>query len=277
VVSPGRSEGGRRLYSDEDIERLNLLRRATAGGHSVGMVAKLGDQELRAMVAEVEAAASATVGVEGKVVTADETLAQCMAYVRDLDSVSLERTLRRAAVVFGVWDLVLKVVVPLIHEVGEQWHSGQISPAHEHMASAVISRALSWVMDSTASAESAPVIVAATPTGETHELGAMLAAASAAAEGWRVVYLGADLPAKDIANAAVQVGARAVALSVVYPDTVTGAASEVSQLRGLLPPGVAVVVGGSAMEPDGLPPGEGVLVVGDISEFPSVLERLESN
>ena len=37
------------------------------------------------------------------------------------------------------------------------------------------------------------------------------------AEGWHVTYLGPDLPPEEIAAAAIQSGARAVALSIVYP------------------------------------------------------------
>ena len=40
VVKPSRSMGGRRLYSDDDIERLRLLYRATLAGRSIGQVAE---------------------------------------------------------------------------------------------------------------------------------------------------------------------------------------------------------------------------------------------
>src|SRR5919107_4915681 len=41
VVTPSRSDTGRRLYSDTDIERLRLLHRATLAGRSIGQVAGL--------------------------------------------------------------------------------------------------------------------------------------------------------------------------------------------------------------------------------------------
>ena len=39
VVQPTRDEGGRRLYSDADIERLRLLAEATSGGRAIRQVA----------------------------------------------------------------------------------------------------------------------------------------------------------------------------------------------------------------------------------------------
>ena len=57
----------------------------------------------------------------------------------------------------------------------------------------------------------------ATPAGQRHELGALMVAVAAATDGWKVTYLGADLPAAEIAATALQRKARAVALSIVHP------------------------------------------------------------
>jgi methanogenic corrinoid protein MtbC1 len=274
VVSPSRSEGGRRLYSDQDIERFNLVRRATGAGHAIGMVAGLDEAALRAMVTEVEGVGPTPGRTDGELVSAEETVSLCLHFIEGLDAAGLERTLRRSAVVLGVWDLVLQVLVPLIRAVGERWHQGRISPAHERLATSVISRTLAWIVDSTSSDGTAPVIVVGTPSGEPHELGAMLAAAAAAAEGWRVVYLGPNLPADDIANAAKQVGALCVALSIVYPVTAPEAVAQVARLRARLPSTTAIVVGGPA-EPDvEMTPVNGVYFLRELAELPQVLQAL---
>jgi methylmalonyl-CoA mutase cobalamin-binding subunit len=89
--------------------------------------------------------------------------------------------------------------------------------------------------------------VVATPSGQIHELGALLVGAAAANLGWRVTYLGAGLPAAEIAGATKQSGARAVALSLVYPEDGPQLAAELVRLRGSLPAGVPLLVGGRAM------------------------------
>ena len=53
VVHPSRSESGRRLYSEADVERLGLLRAATASGWSIGEVAHRSDEELRELTKPV--------------------------------------------------------------------------------------------------------------------------------------------------------------------------------------------------------------------------------
>lgn len=47
LIVPGRSETGRRLYSENDIAKLTLVKRLTELGHSVSSLAKLSIDELR--------------------------------------------------------------------------------------------------------------------------------------------------------------------------------------------------------------------------------------
>ncbi|MBM3756002.1 MAG: cobalamin B12-binding domain-containing protein [Acidobacteria bacterium] len=81
------------------------------------------------------------------------------------------------------------------------------------------------------------------PPGQLHELGALLAGAAAANLGWHVTYLGPSLPAAEIVGAARQNHARAVALSLVYPEDDPRLAVELAALRQSLPPEIALLAG----------------------------------
>jgi cobalamin-dependent methionine synthase I len=87
--------------------------------------------------------------------------------------------------------------------------------------------------------------VVATPSGQHHEIGAMIAALAAALAGWRVTYLGPDLPAADLARAAREVGAAAVALSLTILDA--AAVEEIRTLRRLTGKRMPILLGGRAM------------------------------
>ena len=50
AVSPERSQTRRRFYTDDDIERLQLLRKAVNGGRSIGQIAELTELELRELI-----------------------------------------------------------------------------------------------------------------------------------------------------------------------------------------------------------------------------------
>ena len=268
AVRPQRSAGRQRLYSEEDVTRLTLLRRVTAAGHSIAQVARLRTEALEALVDAPQAEASrGAPDLEAAVVRT------ALAAAERLDGPALEGTLKRAALALGT-GFVDRIAPRLLTAVGERWHDGALSPAHEHLATSVVRRVLDWLLDAHAPAARAPRIVVATPAGEHHELGAMLGAAAAAAEGWAVVYLGANLPASDIVAAAQQVRARAVALSAVYENR-GGMLAEVKRTARALPRGTTLFAGGRAIDAraDALRDA-GVRVLPDIPTLRRALRRL---
>lgn len=249
AVAPERTATNRRLYPEEQIERLSLLRDVTQAGHSIGHVAKLPTEKLRQLARESHGAngnASQSRSAARKVPATSRFLNEGVAAVKALDARALEETLKSAATELGAQGLLQRVVAPLIVSLGDLWRDGVLTAAHEHFASAVIRIFLGQAAKPFGGTESAPVLVVATPAGQIHELGALLVGAAAANLGWHVTYLGASLPAAEIAGAARQNRARAVALSVVYPEDDPRLEGELTRLREALPPEVTLLVGGRA-------------------------------
>ncbi len=251
AVEPARSPTHRRLYSDDQVRRLQLLTRAVQGGRNIGDVASLSDGELEELIAGDAAAAALADERPGTLETAvgDGARAEalvdvCLAAIRRLDARALEAELERACVALSRTHLIERVLEPVLRAVGEQWRTGELRPAHEHMASAVVRSFLGGLTEAYAPPESAPRIVVTTPLRQRHEMGALLAAASAAAEGWDVLYLGPDLPAEEIAAAVRSSGAGAVGLSVTYPPDDPAIGGELARLGRLLPARVVLLVGG---------------------------------
>ena len=246
VVTPTRSDGGQRMYSDADVERLTLLMRAVTGGRAISQVAKLPMRELRAIVEQDEDSVRAAPAAVLSSNTRESMLAASLLAVERLDAERLESTLRGAVLQLGIDDTLDGVITPLLLTIGSRWHEGLLRPAHEHLATAVVRRTLAWIMENGTPAATAPSLVVATLTGQIHELGGMLTAAAATSHGWRVLYLGVDLPADDIALAANQTRASAVALSFVYPTDDPAIAGELRSLRSALPASTTIIAGGSA-------------------------------
>ncbi len=247
AVEPTRTGTNRRLYSEAQIERLSLLREITQTGHSIGHVAKLPTEKLRKLAAESSGGIRQTARLRSQPLTTPSFLDEAIAAVTALDAPRLEGSLKRAETALGGQGLLQRVVAPLAQTIGELWRDGTITAAHEHFASAVIRIFLGHAAKPFAAAENSPVLVVATPNGQLHELGALLVGATAANLGWQVTYLGASLPAAEIAGAASQNRARAVALSIVYPEDDSRLEGELTRLRELLPAEVAVLAGGRAM------------------------------
>jgi MerR family transcriptional regulator, light-induced transcriptional regulator len=143
------------------------------------------------------------------------------------------------------------------------------------LASVMLRRLLDRVIETASSPFATANIVIATPLGQVHEFGGLLAPATAAAEGWRVTYLGPVLPAEDIAEAAVRTRARAVALSIVSPFSDAALGDELRRLRTAVPKGIALVVGGAASSDAGLVLHEiGAAQLDDLESFRAYLKKL---
>lgn len=248
VVEPGRSPGGHRLYSDEDVERLGLLHRAVSAGRRISRVAGLPPEELKAMVREDDDAAVHRHREvdQGLTSAAEVHLAACLTAVEALDAVRLEKSLMRAAVSLSAPTLIEGVLGPLLASIGERWEHGKLSPGHEHLASSVIRRVLESLMTSVMPGPEAPALVVATPAGQRHEFGALFVAAAAATQGWRVTYLGTDLPADDIAEIARSTGAAGIAISLVFPAEDPRIGTELRELRAEIGPAMPILTGGRA-------------------------------
>jgi MerR family transcriptional regulator, light-induced transcriptional regulator len=277
VVEPTRTGTNRRLYSEDQIRRLSLLREATQAGHSIGNVARLPLSELETLSGR-RAERSLTPPAEPARATSDAAVIQeCLAAVKELDFRGLESALNRAATRLGSQGVLQRVLGPLAEAIGDCWRGGALTAAHEHFATVVIRMFLGQATKPFAASEASPVLVAATLVGQLHELGALLAAATATNLGWHVTYLGPSLPAAEIAGAARQRRARAVALSFVYPEDDPRIAQELARLRELLPPGVDVLAGGracpayrTALDPIGAQP------VRDLAELCVALDNLRA-
>jgi MerR family transcriptional regulator, light-induced transcriptional regulator len=245
AVTPARSENGARLYSDADIERLILLRAATRGGRGIGHVAKLSTRALEAMVAEDDAAREKHGAVVGAPPEPDDVVGASLALARMLDAPALDDTLRRAAVIMGMPAFLESVAAPLLRRVGDEWHAGTLSPAHEHLVTSSLHEIIVGMMRAFAHRPGAPTVLVTTSAGERHVIGAALVGAAAALEGWNVLYLGANLPAREIADAAKSTRVRVVAVSIIYVESADRVRDEMRALRDQLPDDVPLIAGGA--------------------------------
>lgn len=284
TTQPERSDGNQRLYCEEDIERLTLLKRATEAGHPIRTVANLPVDELRSIVAIVPGGDEPTPRSPGIPAapaasrpprTGPELVESALRAITSMDAATLESVLEEAVLSLGQVAVLSHVIGPLVHRVGDGWQAGTLKVGHEHLASAVIRTFLANAARPFAVHASAPMLIATTPSGQVHEIGAALVAAAAANKGWRITYLGPSLPAEEIASAALQSHARAVALSLVHPTDDPQLPEELRRLQRLLPESTTLIVGGAAVDSyEKTLQQVGAKVCRSLNEFSAVLDSL---
>jgi MerR family transcriptional regulator, light-induced transcriptional regulator len=248
AIEPDRTDTNRRLYSEEDINKLKLLNDAIHQGHSISSVANLSPDELKKILHREKTRENnfETIPASAEKINVSNIISECIETIKNYDAKKFEALLLNASAKFTQPVLLEDLIIPLIYKVGDLWHDGEIRVANEHLATSVIHSFLYKLLESYSVGTSAPLIVSATPRGQEHDLGALIVGVVAASSGWRVVYLGANLPTEEIASAATQLYAKAVALSLVYPKDDPHLSSELKKLHQLLNSEVTLIVGGRA-------------------------------
>lgn len=283
AVTPTRTAGGHRVYTDLDIARLKLLNLATNNGHSISQIARLSLEELKSLL-KVEAESrpleikAEVPNLVDKKLLAEDYIEKCYAAVTAFDALALEAHFENAIVELNTDAFIEHLLTPLLTRVGDRWKTGELRPVHEHMVSAII-RSLTYILRNNAPySENAPNMVVSTPIGQMHELGALLAAIMAELKGWRVTYLGANLPAEEIAAAVKYTDARAVTISISFATDDLVIPKELRRLKKLCGSHVALIVGGRAAgHYQALLEEIGVPNIRSYEHFRNILDQLEAS
>lgn len=244
---PRRTPGGHRVYSREDIEALRAIRRQLEEGATPSLAIR---RHLAQKASPEDLA---------------PTLRQALL---EGDLPQAEALFRRGVRLLGPEGAVRDLLLPVLREVGEAWHRGEVSVAQEHLASTFLRARLQELLDLTGHPYGPPILVT-TPPGERHELGAMMAAHALRLRGLPALYLGPDTPLADLKDLAARLGARGVVLSALLPDPLRALPD--GALKGLAP---RVVLGGAGADPQEARR-LGAVYLKDFSELAELWEREE--
>jgi DNA-binding transcriptional MerR regulator/methylmalonyl-CoA mutase cobalamin-binding subunit len=242
VVTPIRSPRGR-LYSEEQIKRLILLRQAVEQGHSIGQVAGIRDRGLRQLL-ENGTSLRATEPVS-RATASEEVLMPILRAVERFDYAATDREINRlAAAMARPRDFVHQAALPLMRIIGERCHDGKCSIAQEHMLANLLSALLAAMVRTYSPSNPPARALLATPRNERHAFPTLAAAMLTAVAGLGVIYLGTDLPAADIVLAARKSETDVVLLSL---STAPGSETleEFNHIARKLPRSTALWLGGA--------------------------------
>jgi DNA-binding transcriptional MerR regulator len=244
AVTPVR-DGRGRVYTDADVRRIKLLRDAVGNGHAIGRVAAMTDEQL-AQVADpsIRAAGQPQDRTTAPVIETDRIIAA----LERFDAAEVETELARAAALLRPPELLRDILVPVLTEVGERWHSGRGRVAHEHMLSASVRNILGSLLRVHLRAGVPDKLLFATPAGERHEFGTLGAAMLAASGGLGTIYLGPDMPAADIIAVTTVVDLEIVTLGVTGHGNTDGVEQEVALIAKGLDPRIELWLGGPGAE-----------------------------
>lgn len=156
----------------------------------------------------------------------------------------LDRETDRGA---SLQDLYLEILQPALREVGRLWEAGEMDVSQEHLFSEATERIMAGLLNGVPAQNDGPVFVGFSVASEPHKIGIRMVADLLVLDGWRTVFLGANLPTSSILQALKDHGAQVVGISASMPYHVNLVATLVQIIRdAALPTSPRIMVGGLA-------------------------------
>ena len=239
---PERTEGGARRYSDEDVQRLQLITQAMGLGYRPNEVVPMAADHLRDMVKRQPTAADSVVTDMG------DPVAEAVDAIRELDAHRVSEILQRAVAAVGARHFVTQVADPLCTQIGALWESGEVGVHQEHLLSEVLTTRLRALIAAYDTAQGRPRVLLATLPGELHGMGIQMAALYLALSAALPRLLGVNTPIADIVEAARGFDAQVVALSVSLSADQKDTQRHVEKLLDALPRRTELWLGGAGAE-----------------------------
>lgn len=249
AIKPSRASNRRRLYNDDDVEKLILLRRATSVGRRIGDVARLSIKELHKLV-DTDASAVTQLPISaiqqrpstGSVM---EHFDDCLDAITRLNNEDLHFSLNEATTSLGVLFLLEDLLRPLLAHVRDECRRGALRDAHYSIAMHTIRGFLTNLIIKEPMLETDYKIVCASPTGQIHDLSALRLAVAAKSYGWQVISLGIDSTINEIVYAQNQTRAQLIVIGITRPTDDPLLANQLRILREHLDDQIEIAITGS--------------------------------
>lgn len=218
VPMPTRTAGNQRLFSDRDIATITWLRDQTRAGLTISQAVALLRSRSRSSALDDQAAernanrperASRLSGLRDDIVRS----------LVGFDAGRADRAVEEAMALLSTEDVCLQILQPALYEIGHRWARGEVDVSVEHFASGFVIRKIGALFNLSQPEVGRGPLVSACLEGELHEIGLLLTSLFLSRRGYRIVYLGANLPLDDLLRAISRVRPLVVLLSASTPES----------------------------------------------------------
>ena len=209
VFTPERSEGGQRLYSENDLTKAKLIVALIEQGHTISSLARHSLQELRSLLV----VKNGEVSESDRMFTSLETKKLVQHLVNfNIDQVASGVQYLRLSL--GVKEFIFKIVLPVIHEIEKLALKGIYSVTQEHIISTIVRDQLGQI-NLANEGPNHDRFALATPEGNLHELPIMIAEIICNANRFSTNFLGASHPAECLSEAVNALKCKTIVMGVI--------------------------------------------------------------
>jgi DNA-binding transcriptional MerR regulator len=188
-LKPCRTETNIRYYCNQELKTVLNISLLNKYGYKISQIDKMSEEELRTRLLSLSDEAA-------RQERAVNELISCMI---DLDIEHFEQVLNHHLLKNGVDPSMHQIIFPFLHRIGILWLTDHIHPAQERLVTNIIRQKLIvGIEGALARAKTYRTVLLFLPEGEHHELGLLYVCYLLKCHGAGVLYLGANIPLKDI-------------------------------------------------------------------------------
>lgn len=207
---PNRTETNIRFYSDEQLKKLLNVSILLNNGYRISKLSQMSDDEVHQKVSSIVTSTDAN--------TQGDIQALILAML-EMDEKAFNKIFNAYVIRKGLMGTVIDLIYPFLMQIGVLWITNKTTPAQEHFISNLIRQKIIAAIDMLPDPDpSAPGIALFLLEGEDHEIGLLLAYFIAKELGWRVYYLGQNVPSENIKDV-VRIGNVKLMMTMVVIPT----------------------------------------------------------
>ena len=228
LPAPARTAGNHRLYSERDIAIIAWLKKMTDQGVSISRAVSMAQRRLE-IGSTSQHSPESTPEENG---TGIHRLQECLIdSFKRFDAQHANQVMEEALALYEVERVCLEIIQPVLFELGHLWEQGEHCVAVEHFGTSFCMRKLSALFNASQPEIGETTVVTSGVAGEMHELGLLIVSLVLSRSGYRVIYLGANLPGSELVEAVRSVRPEAVVLSAPCPPAVSTLRETITALR----------------------------------------------
>lgn len=187
-LEPERTDTNIRYYSDKQLKKLINIGVLTRNGYRISKIDKMTESEIH------EAISSKLIDS-----AVQDEISALVISMLNLDEVGFDQILKSQILKKGLLSTTSELLYPFLNHVGVLWGMDRVMPAQEHFISNLIKKKMFSAIDLLPyPKQDAPSIMMFLTENEYHEIGLLLAYYIAREMGWKVYYLGQNVPTDNI-------------------------------------------------------------------------------
>ncbi len=189
ILSPARTSSNIRTYTSSELKTLLSVALLNNHGIKISRIAEMTEDQREKAISAINSESAHTTRVVNELI----------GYMVDLNTVDFEQTLHKYLLSSGTEHTIKKIIYDFLERMDIFWQTNKLVPAHEHVVSHIIRQKIVAAIEQLPFVKkTSPLFILLLPEGEHYEMGLLYVYYLLRSKNIPVLYLGANVPAKDI-------------------------------------------------------------------------------